>query len=304
MSSKLDTVVANVPAVAEQHKASLAILGVPKETFAQAVIECFLKNPTIANCESDSLKMAVRRCCMDGLIPNGIEAVIIPKKNKDNPDGPKACDYLPMKEGLMKMISRAFPEAHIQAGVVKNCDEVEWLQGSESDITVKKGFPKSKEDNEILGAWARMQLKDGRVYIEMMYRDELDKARRASKTSGHVWGTWTEAMCEKSVIKRLMYRCRYLIASKDILDSYSKTLEEDSDYKDTSVTIESTSVEVSDKDIEVVKEEQKPKVVKKKATKPLPKQQAVPKTEQQAVPNNADPFDDIPFDTTEQLGDL
>ena len=278
MTTELEKFKSVVGGIAIQHNASLSILGVDKTLFSHAIIECFLKNPEIVSSNPESLKIAIRRCCMDGLVPNGEEAVIVQKKDKDNPDGPKLCEYLPMKEGLLKMISRVLPDSKISSGIVKKCDKVEWYEGADADIKVRKGFPSSKEDNEILGAWARLEMADGRVYIQMMYKDELDRARNQSRTaSGRVWNTWPEAMCEKSVVKRLMYRLRYLVRNKALLDLYNASLKEDSDYKQAEVVIDTSDKvkKITNEKVSVNKS-----IPWKQNTEPTPQPKLKPKVKQ------------------------
>ena len=284
-----------------QHAESLMVFGITPKKFAAAVCECFLKNPAIHKCEQKSLIAALRVSCMWGLPPDGRLAAVVPYKNKQ---GHSIATFLPMKDGLLKMIMRAFPKAHIESGLINACDEYTWSGGDDAAFSVQKRIPTTKEQKKIIAAWCRMRLEDGRTYLEVMDAMDLENAKSASKakTGDSPWNKWYGSMCEKSVIKKLMNRLVYMIEADEIRDAYTQSLEQDSDFEKPEVEVRKPVVieaeaQVSEINqgeslVEVDPDTMKPKETKttkttRKTTKKEPKQaqaEVIPEGEPDPAP--------------------
>ena len=270
---------------------TLAVYGIDPKKFASAVCECFLRFPQIVNCEKKSLAHALRISCLYGLQPDGRLAAVVPFQNKS---GDLIATFLPMKDGLQKMIMRAFPNAHIESGLINACDDYEWSGGDDASFKVKKIIPRTKEDKDVIAAWCRVELEDGRVYLEVMDQMDLENARSASKARkpDAPWQKWYGSMCEKSVIKKMMNRLIYMIDSDEIRTVYTETLEADSDFKkEPQQTKKPVVIEADKKPINVVPDEIKDvtgdkaaEPAKQKTAKTTATKKTAPKKEAKPAP--------------------
>lgn len=210
--------------VAEQ-ATTIAQRGIPQDTWKGMMSEAIVSVPEILKCtDNPSLARAIRACCRDGLLPDGQEAVILPAK------GGKA-KYVPMVTGLKKLIYKAL-KADIKSGYIADGDDYEIVEAAGADPVIKITRRRLEEVDEkaqksIIAAWVWCKVPNQTAFLIVLDKNDLARARAASGYAEGPWKTWPGRMAEKSAVKSLMNRMRYMIPDGSEL---ATALDGDEDY--------------------------------------------------------------------------
>lgn len=140
-----------------------------------------------------SLLNSLLRCAQDGLLPDGREAALVMFGD--------TVQYMPMVTGLRKRAAEF--GISIAAHVVCANDTFDYELGFEPTVSHK---PPSldKERGNPIGAYAVATDSQGRKYLEVMSRGEIEKVRAVSRAkSSGPWNQWWEEMARKTVARRL-----------------------------------------------------------------------------------------------------
>ena len=196
---------AMIRSISREQSTSIAMAGVDRERFGEAVVEAFRANPGLYSVDEVAFCNAIRKCCQDGLVPDGVEAALVPQK------GGK-CMYLPMKVGLQRMIHRDL-KASIKSGVVYANDTVRLEKHSNAPDVFEVHSTPFADRGELVGAWCYVDIPGQHGDVVLMDRQEIEQVRSVSRTTyeDRPWNKWFPQMAEKTVIKRAMNRLRYLI---------------------------------------------------------------------------------------------
>lgn len=167
--------------------------GIDPDRFVRVTMTALQQNPTIANGDRQSLYNAVIRCAQDGLSPDGKQAALVMFG--------QAVQYMPMIGGLRKI---AADHGIIMAtGVVHKNDHFEYELGVKP-YKVHKPAPLDQERGEPIGAWAEALDDDGRLYLEVMGKGDIEQVRTASRAkNGDLWSKWWGEAARKTVGRRL-----------------------------------------------------------------------------------------------------
>lgn len=177
----------------EEFRSQLAMVlpaGTTPERFGRVAATALLANPDLAN-DPPSLLTAALKCAADGLLPDGREAAFVVRKGK--------CCYQSMIGGLRKIAGE-----HgwtLQTRVVYENDEFEHALGLDETIKhvpVRPGLERGK----LHAAYAVATHRDRRRAVEVMYAEDIAKARSKAQTQ-NVWNEWEDRMWEKTVGRRL-----------------------------------------------------------------------------------------------------
>ena len=229
----------------KQNAATLMVMGMDTKRFADAMVEALISVENAERIEEHEFLGAIRKCCIDGLIPNGVEAAIYESHGK--------AVYLPMVTGLKRIIHESLPGCIIRSGYImkSEMDDAEIIEASGMDpvIRVKRRLGYVKDDI-VAASWAWLKLPGQPAILRVMNQNDIAMARSESK-SGSAWGKWPGPMAEKSAVKSLMNRVRYLIPrERRALES---VIANDDEYRSETVTIQATPETV--KQIEAQPEE-------------------------------------------------
>lgn len=181
---------------------------VPASRFVRATVTALLQNPEIATAQRESVFNAALRAAQDGLLPDGREAALVIYNTKVKDGGQerwvKKAQYLPMIGGLRKIAAEY--GWTISAHVVYANDEFEHTMGMSESLLHRPVRPGQERGNPI-AAYAVATHRDGRKVPAVMYAEDIEKVRQASrsKDSGP-WRDWPERMWEKSAAKLLFKR--------------------------------------------------------------------------------------------------
>lgn len=172
----------------------LADSGLSVERFTRVATTALQLNPdVIVKGSKASVLTSLIRCAQDGLLPDGKEAALVLF-------GANAT-YMPMVGGLRKIASGY--GFSITANVVHKNDAFEYELGLEPTLSHKP--PALDVDRgDPIGAYAVAVGPDGRKYVEVMSRGEIEQVRNVSRAKGSgPWTQWPGEMYRKTVARRL-----------------------------------------------------------------------------------------------------
>lgn len=163
------------------------------DRFQRVTLTAIQQAPSLLDADRQTLYRAVIRCAQDGLYPDGREAALVKFGNE--------VVYMPMVYGLRK--KAADHGFALEAHVVHEHDDFEWELGFTP--TIKHKPPRlNVERGEIIGAYAVATGADGRKYLEVMSRADIEVVRSVSRAkNGDLWTKWYGEACRKTVARRL-----------------------------------------------------------------------------------------------------
>jgi recombination protein RecT len=166
------------------------------ERFIRVVLTAAQINPEIIACDKQSLWNACMRAANDGLLPDGVEAALVPFKSK--------ATYIPMYQGLLKKFRNSGEFKWVTAGLVYEGDEYDhWI-----DETGEHFKHRPADDNagkKIRRVYALATTKEGGSFIADMSLSEVNKRRNMSRAQREdaPWKVWPEEMMKKTALRQL-----------------------------------------------------------------------------------------------------
>lgn len=148
-----------------------------------------------------SIYNACSRAAADGLMPDGREGAIVAFNRKvgDN-KYEKHAQWMPMVEGLRKMVRNSGEITNLSVQVVHENDHFDYQLGDQEFIVHK---PALKSRGKIIGAYSIATLKDGEKSREFMDIDQIEAIKARSKTANFgPWKTDYSEMARKTVFRR------------------------------------------------------------------------------------------------------
>jgi len=166
------------------------------EKFVRCVVTCLDKTPKLANCTSESFKVAMLDSASLGLLPNGRDAHLIPYGDK--------ATFIVDYKGLIKLAFQSGEISNIRAGVVFDGDEFDFATCDHVPFGWRRDADRPSERGSCIGAFCIIEKKDGSVHRERMTFDEIESVRKRSRSgSGNSpWSTDWEEMAKKTVFRR------------------------------------------------------------------------------------------------------
>ena len=199
---QLDTMVGQFAAVLPKH--------IPVERFGRVVLTAVQTNPDLLGVERRSLWNAAMRAAQDGLLPDGRLGAFVVYKDKRR--GPIA-QWLPMIAGIRQKVRNSGEVTTWEVHCVHEKDQFDFELGDSPRIVHR---PVRGARGNIIAAYSIAVMKDGGVSREVMWVDEIEDVRKASKNpDGSPWVVWYGEMCKKTVAKR---HAKVLPMSSDLDD--------------------------------------------------------------------------------------
>jgi phage RecT family recombinase len=187
----------------------------PSDVSPDAFIRAFMTsaqlNPELQACTWQSLWDAALRACRDGLLPDGVEAAVVPFKSK--------AQYIRMYGGVLRQFRRSGQFKWLKTDVVREGEKFEhWVTNAGEHFLHVPG------DNfaaPIVKAYALATTKDGGEFCKVMSRAEIDKHRSFSRAQrdDSPWKIWFEAMAQKTAIiqlAKILPNARDLMGEEDL----------------------------------------------------------------------------------------
>jgi len=221
-----------------------------EKTFAREcsfALQAINKSPQLQKCTQQSIQAAVLNVAQVNLTLNPInpQAYLIPRWN--NKLKATECVLEPSYQGFVKLITDTKSVVSVYSYCVFEGDEFEVVLGTSTEVIHKPQFTSTKIEK----VYAVGILPDGTKQIEVMtiegchqirgtsdsYKAYVKFKKEKNITIPCIWVTHEDAMCRKTVIKRL---CKYL-PKTDQWEYINKAIELDNvDYK---LDIDSSTVQ-------------------------------------------------------------
>lgn len=204
--SVIDTVYQALDHMQPKFKAALPTHIDPKK-FTRVAITAIQHSPDLQDiarqspAARQSIYNACSRAAADGLMPDGREGAIVAfnKKVGDN-KYEKHAQWMPMVEGLRKMVRNSGEITNLSVQVVHENDHFDYQLGDQEFIVHK---PALKNRGKIIGAYSIATLKDGEKSREFMDIDQIEAIKARSKTAKFgPWVTDYSEMARKTVFRR------------------------------------------------------------------------------------------------------
>ena len=226
------------------------------------------KKPVLQTCTKESIAYSLLNTVIQGLSPAKKQIYFIPYGNK--------LSAMRSYHGTKAVIKRLTNVIDINAEVIYYSDifEMEIISGRKVIKKHEQNF-KNIDSTKIVGAYCIIEYKDKnnekQEYIEVMNKQQIDKAWSKSKTGASVAKEFPEDMCKRTVINRA---AKHFVNTSDdsdlLIDAFHKS--SGAEFEDTTQNevINNANKEIFDGDFEEV-EETKPEPQAETSTKKEPK---------------------------------
>ncbi len=170
------------------------------------------KNPKLVQADRNSLMQTFMKAAQDGLYLDGREAAAVLYGNQVN--------YLPMVEGVIKLMHNSGLIKTISAEVVYENDCFEYELGSKPFV---KHIPLLVGDrgNRIC-VYCYVQTANDGEFVEILNMQEVEQCKQVAKTQA-VWNKWFDQMAKKTAIHRIAKR----LPKNDAINSVVRIEDED-----------------------------------------------------------------------------
>lgn len=187
------------------------------DRFERIVITAINSNPRLVAPEvRASLLAACMRAAQDGLLPDGREGALVTYGSE--------VQWQPMVGGLLKKVRNSGELKDISASVVRLGDEFDYWTDENGEHLKHRRL---SDDGPETHAYVIARTKDGGIYIDVMTRARIERARAVSKSKdGPAWKNWWDEQAVKTVIRHISKR---LPMSTDAADFFSRNDEADFD---------------------------------------------------------------------------
>lgn len=150
-----------------------------------------MKQPSLYNCDKNSIMKVMLDACSLGIEPNGRDAHVIPYGTTAT----LIVDY----KGLITLATKSERISSIDAEVVCENDSFEWHNGE-----INHGINWKKPRGEACAVYAIARFKDGTTKSAVMTMEEVEGIRRRSRAGkSGPWVTDFNEMAKKTAVRRL-----------------------------------------------------------------------------------------------------
>ncbi len=167
------------------------------------------------NYDRNSLVNALIQCAQDGLLPDGVDAAILPFYSKGS--NANLAKYMPMVDGVIKTLLRDNSIRRLISECVYKNDHFEYEVSTQHFVHRPDWFG---ERGEIVGCYAMVERVDGTKTFETLNMTQINEIRGCAKQK-HVWDKWFSQMCRKSAIHRLS---KYVLTDDKAIMQHDKDM--------------------------------------------------------------------------------
>ena len=157
------------------------------------------KNPKLLQADKNSLLQTFMSAAKDGLYLDGREAAAVQYG--------QSVQYIPMVEGMIKVLHNSGLIKTISAEVVYENDLFDYELGTKPQLTHKPLIVGDR--GKPICVYAIAVTTNGGEYMELMNMQEIEKCRAVSKASSSPhspWVKWFDQMAKKTVMHRIAKR--------------------------------------------------------------------------------------------------
>lgn len=179
------------------------------DKFVEVVLNAALGNADLLEADRRSFIAACMKAALDGLVPDGREAVLNVYNVKVTDKRTKAerwvqmVQYLPMVGGYIKRLYEHPDVELVDAAVVYEKDLFKWIRGDKPRLE-HEPYP-GDDPGKIIASYMCVTLKNGQIKREVMFNRDIQAVRAVSKSGSGAsspWVKWPDQQAIKSVIKR------------------------------------------------------------------------------------------------------
>jgi len=173
----------------------------PPDKLISAVLTSIARNPELLDCTQTSLLGAVWTAAQLGLNPDGLlgEAYLNPHRNKNKS---LECRFIPGYRGYIKLAYQSGHVKAIQAECVHANDFFEYEKGLSPKLVHRPARPPG---GELIAVYVVVQLVNGGFLFDVMWKDEIELARRSNSNNGNsAWKNYYDEMAKKTVCRRIL----------------------------------------------------------------------------------------------------
>lgn len=208
--------------------------GVALDRFTRVTLTAIQQDPSILDCDRQSLYNACVNAAQRGLLPDKREGALVSFNTKQGDQWIKKAQFMAMPEGILKEMAKAGVKVYAVSVYEQDTIDI-WNDDAGQHVTHRPKVFGDRGDR--IGAFAAATDKEGRTYVEAMNLDDLLPARAASKSKDKngnptgPWRDWPERMEQKTVLHRIRKRIAILGA-----DDVVARLQDDDDVLAAEVT--------------------------------------------------------------------
>lgn len=172
-------------------------------TICRIAMTTAMRTPKLLDCTAQSFAGAIITACQMGLEPDNVTglAYLVPYGN--------TVTLIPGYQGLIKLAYQSGKISLFEAHNVYSCEDYDVDYGASPPVRHKPSPPSTR--GEYVASYAKVTMKDGAVYYEWMWAEEVAAIRDRSPAKGSgPWVTDTGQMRRKTVAKRA---CKYIPSS-------------------------------------------------------------------------------------------
>jgi recombination protein RecT len=200
---------------------------IPLDRVTKILLSAFNKNPELMGCTIPSLYQACIDCCTLNLWPGPQGHIYLVPRNINvaaRGETDRWESHAQATIGYRGMIELAYRTGQVVGGsftaqTIHANDAFEFEYGSDAHISHR---PKLGDRGPMIGAWAGVIPKDGRMVFYVMDKADLDAIRARSRAKSGPWFTDEREMHCKTVIRRMW---KYLPSS--VQDRYAEWFDRD-----------------------------------------------------------------------------
>lgn len=168
------------------------------DRFVRIIQSAIMTTRGLVECDRTSLLSACMKAAACGLVPDGVESVIIPYKGK--------AQFIQMVGGVLKLVRNSGELATITSQMVHEKDDFKYFVDMNGEH-INFNPDMFGERGKAIGVFALAKTKDGDFYFEIMTMAQINHVRKSSPSGDNgPWGSHPEEMMRKTVIKRLAKR--------------------------------------------------------------------------------------------------
>ena len=198
MTAERDRVQTAITRAVDLNGAMIQAMGINPDVYREVGVNALVMQPGLAKCSPASVGRAVVRCIQTGLLPNGIEAAIVPFGNE--------ATFVPMIEGRLKLARRATPGIAFRVRLVYAEDVFEHTEGLHPRLEHTPALDGSRSDGSIIAAYAVATFPGGGQEFEVFTRADIDRYRSYARSKGGPWQTHFGEQAKKAVLGQLLKR--------------------------------------------------------------------------------------------------
>lgn len=182
-------------------------LGITPERFIRVVVNCIESDPTgkLGQCTHASMVRAILHSAELGLEPGGARGLawLIPYWNKDA--NAYEASFMVGAYGYVELARRSGEIEDVWTDLIFEADEFSVQSGSAGRVLshVPAWHLSEEKRGALLGAYACARLKTGRVLVELVNIEDIERARQSNRSKNMpAWDMWYGEMAKKVAIKR------------------------------------------------------------------------------------------------------